>query len=364
MRPSHQLVLGSFVVLLAGACEKKKEEAPAPQPVETSGAIVERPSAGGAVKPTFDRAQLAIFAPLPAKLERPDNPITADKVALGKQLYFDARLSAGKDVSCNSCHDLSKAGTDGATVSTGTKKVAGKLNTPTVLDAAGQIAQGWDSRAPTVEAFVVPHMVDPTIMAMGDDKRAVAAVSAIPAYAAAFKKAFPEEKGAVTADMVSKAFGAYLRGLLTPSRWDKFLAGDESALTDEEKGGLGAFMDAACTTCHAGAYVGGAMNQKLGLAKPWPGPAGADPGRFAITNEAAEKGMWKVPTLRNVTKTAPYLHDGSMKTLDETVRLMARHQVGKELGDGQVRAISAFLVALEGEPPKDLVAKPEGTKKP
>lgn len=362
MRSSPQLALCGLALVFALGCEKKREEVPSTaQPVQTS-AVVPAPAAG-APKTTYDRAQLAIFAPLPPKIERPDNPLTDDKVSLGRQLYFDARLSAGKDVSCNSCHDLANSGIDGAPVSAGTKKAAGKLNTPTVLNAAGQFAQGWDSRAPTVEAFVVPHIIDATVMGMGDDKHLVGVLSSAPAYAAAFKKAFPDDKGAVTADTVSKALGAYLRSLITPSRWDKFLAGDESALTDVEKGGLGTFMDAGCTTCHAGPYVGGAMYQKLGLAKPWPGPAGDDPGRFAFTNEPVEKGCFKVPMLRNVTRTAPYLHDGSLKTLDETLHLMERHEVGRELSDGQVKAIAAFLVALEGDPPKELASKPTVTTK-
>jgi cytochrome c peroxidase len=151
---------------------------------------------------------------------------------------------------------------------------------------------------------------------------------------------------------------AYLRKLITPSKWDKFLAGDQGALSDAEKGGFGTFQDAGCPTCHVGKYVGATMNQKLGLAKPWDGPEKDDLGRFAITHQDADKGMFKVPSLRNVTKTAPYLHDGSVKTLDEMLHLMERHQLGKELSDAQAKAIETYLEALAGDAPKDLLTKP------
>jgi len=161
----------------------------------------------------------------------------------------------------------------------------------------------------------------------------------------------------VTPETVAMALGAYARKLLTPSRWDKFLGGDESALTSDEKAGLGAFMDASCTTCHAGKYVGGAQNQKLGVASPWPNAT--DTGRFEITKQDVDRGVFKVPTLRNVTKTGPYLHDGSVASLEEITKMMARHQVGKEPTDGQAKSIVTFLGALAGDAPKDLVQKPE-----
>jgi cytochrome c peroxidase len=337
------------LVLLLTACDKSPDSKPAPV-TETPA-----PTATAAVRP-FDPGQLAVFAALPATIERPDNVLTADKVALGRMLWFDARLSKGQDVSCNSCHDVTKAGADDAAVSTGTKKQKGTRNTPTILNAAGGFAQGWDGRWTLVEELVVPHAAQPTVMGV-DEKRLVDTVASIPAYAAAFKKSFPDAKGAVTAETVSMALGAFSRKLLTPSRWDKFLGGEQSALTDEEKAGLGAFMEASCTTCHAGKYVGAAQNQKLGIAKPW--PANPDLGRFDVTKQEVDRGVFKVPTLRNVTKTAPYLHDGSIASLEETTKLMARHQVGKELTDAQAKSIVAFLGALAAEPAKDLVTKPE-----
>jgi cytochrome c peroxidase len=342
-----------FVALLVTGCDKRSAPPPPQQesPVAKSGAAETAPK----TRP-FDPGQLAVFAPLPESIERPDNLLSADKVALGRMLWFDPRLSKGQDVSCNTCHDVTNAGADDLPVSVGTKKTKGKRNAPTIFNAAGAFAQGWDARWSLIEEAVVPHAAEPSVMA-ADEKRLLDTVSSIPVYVAAFKKAFPEAKGALTADTLSKAIGAYTRKLLTPARWDKFLAGDQSTLTDDEKAGLGVFMDANCTTCHAGKYVGAVQNQKLGIAKPW--PTSTDTGRFEVTKQEVDRFVFKVPTLRNVTKTAPYLHDGSISHLDEVTKLMSRHQVGKELTDAQARSILTFLGALTGEPPKDLVTKPD-----
>ena len=335
------------------ACEDKHAGPQAPPPVASAIAVA-APSAR-----LFDPGQLNVFAPLPASIARPDNPLTPEKVALGRMLWFDLRLSKGQDVSCNSCHDVTKSGAAGAdppAVSPGTKRQKGTRNAPTIFNAAGNFAQGWDGRASLIEEMVVPHAAEPSTMG-SDEKRLLETVASIPGYAASFKKVFPEAKVAVTAETVAMALGAYTRKLLTPSRWDRFLGGDEVALTSEEKAGLGAFMDASCTTCHAGKYLGGAQYQKLGVAKAW--STATDTGRFEITKQEVDRGVFKVPTLRNVTRTGPYLHDGSIASLEEITKLMARHQVGRELTDIQTRAIVAFFGALAGEPPKELVEKPE-----
>ena len=341
------------VLVFATACDKMTEP-PVPQATEPA-AIASTPAA---MQPPpgrpYDPAQLAVFAALPEKVERPDNLLTEDKVALGKLLWFDARLSKGQDVSCNSCHDVTKSGADAVALSLGTKNQKSVRNTPTIFNAAGGFAQGWDGRGGLVEDFIGPHAAQAAVMGV-DEKKLVDTVSSVPAYAAAFKKTFPEEK-AVTAATLTKAIGAYARKLLTPGRWDKFLGGDQAALSDDEKVGLGAFMEANCTTCHAGKYVGAAQYQKLGVAKPWPN--NIDVGRFEVTKQEVDRFMFKVPTLRNVAKTAPYLHDGSITSLEELTKLMERHQVGKELTDAQAKSIVTFLGALNGDAPPELVKKP------
>jgi cytochrome c peroxidase len=352
-------VLPVLILLALAACEKKPEGGTPAPATETPTTTTPAPTAPAAEAPKgrpFDPAQLAVFAALPEKIERPDNLLTDDKVALGRQLYFDARLSKGQDVSCNSCHDVTKSGADEQPVAVGTKKEKGTRNAPTIFNAAGGFAQGWDGRGALVEDFIGPHAAEPAVMG-ADEKRLVDTIGSMPAYVAAFKKSFPDDKGAITAATVSKAVGAYARKLLTPGRWDKFLAGDQAALTDDEKAGLGAFMDANCTTCHAGKYVGAAQNQKLGVAKAW--PTSTDVGRFAVSKQEVDRFVFKVPSLRNVTKTAPYLHDGTVTSLDELAKLMERHQVGKELTDAQAKSIGTFLGALGGDAPKDLVKKPD-----
>lgn len=272
-------------------------------------------------------------------------------------LFFDARLSKGQDVACATCHDLTKAGVDGAKTSTGTKKAQGKRNTPTVINAGGSFAQGWDAKATQMEELIVPHLLDPAIAAFESEKKIVDLIESIPGYQAAFKKAFPDETK-LTTELIARALGSFTKKLFARSRWDKYLAGDKSALNDEELSGLAMFVEGGCTACHQGKYLGATQSQRLGIAKPWPPPAGTDLGRFDVTKQEADRGMWKVPSLRNVTKTAPYLHDGSIATLEETTKLMARHQVGRELSDLQVKAITAFLGTLNGDPPRELAQKP------
>jgi cytochrome c peroxidase len=191
---------------------------------------------------------------------------------------------------------------------------------------------------------------------MKDEAAVLAVLRSMPEYVAAFKKTFPADKEPLTYANVGKAIGAFERTLVTPSRWDKYLAGDDSALTAAERAGLAKFLDVGCSTCHTGPAVGGRDFKKLGQAKPWPTEL-KDVGREAITKDPADKYVFKVPSLRNVDKTAPYFHDGSVKTLDEAVKLMATHQLGKDLSAADVASIVTFLKSLTGELPK--VESPE-----
>lgn len=303
-----------------------------------------------------DSAKLGIFKALPPVMDSAANPITEEKVVLGRMLYYDARLSKGQDVSCNSCHELSKYGVDNQPVSDGYKGQKGTRNSPTVYNAAGHFVQFWDGRAPTVEEQAKGPILNPVEMAMPNEKRALAVVDSMPEYVAAFQKAFPGEKHPVTFDNLAKAIGAFERKLVTVSRWDKFLVGDQAALTDAEKAGLNKFLEAGCQNCHNGVYLGGSMFQKLGLAIPWDNAN--DPGRFAVTKQEADRMVFKVPTLRNVEKTAPYFHDGSIATLDEAVRQMANHQLARTLSKEEADSIATFLKALTGELPTEYIKEP------
>jgi cytochrome c peroxidase len=301
------------------------------------------------------RAQ-TIFGTLPAAVERADNPITDQKVKLGRMLYFEPRLSLANDISCNSCHMLDKFGVDNEPTSPGRQGQRGDRNSPTVYNAALHFVQFWDGRAANVEEQAKGPVLNPVEMAMPSEQVVVERLKGIPTYVELFGATFPDDKDPVSYENMAKAIGAFERKLVTPSAFDDYLAGNEKALSDEAKQGLATFMDTGCITCHAGPAMGGQMYQKLGLVKPY---ETADPGRFKVTGNEADRKMFKVPSLRNVAETGPYFHDGSVKTLPVAVRLMADHQLGKTLSDKDVDLIVAFLGSLTGRIDQAYVAKPE-----
>lgn len=340
---SRHFVAVALLLLASAACQKKPVDAPSP--VEATAAPV-----------SLDRRQLAVFQPLTAIPEDPNNPITPAKTALGRQLYFDMRLSKNHDVACASCHDLNNFGVDGKRVSEGHKKQLGARNAPTVYNAAGQMVQFWDGRSPNIDHQATQPMLNPGEMAM-DEKRIIATVGSIPQYAQAFKELYPADKNPITLDHIGRVIGAFERQLVTPGRWDKYLLGDDAALTDAEKRGLQTFMKTGCITCHNGSHVGGAMYQKAGLIKPWPNQE--DQGRFKITGQEADRMIFKVPSLRNVAKTGPYFHDGSVSDLKQAVRMMAEYQLARDLTDAEATDIVTWLQALTGDLPTALIAKPD-----
>jgi len=293
---------------------------------------------------------------LPAAMTSETNPITPAKVDLGRILFYEPRLSKSGTVSCNSCHSLTNYGVDGKRVSTGHEGQLGGRNSPTVYNAAGQIAQFWDGRAVDVEEQAKGPVLNPVEMAMASEKEVMAKLRSIPGYRPLFQKAFPQDTEPVTFDNMARAIGAFERKLVTPSRWDRFMEGDRNAITATEMSGHHEFMHGGCATCHNGPYVGGRMFQKLGVEKPW--PVTTDLGRMDVTKSAADRMVFKVPTLRNVEKTGPYFHDGKVATLEEAVRLMGQHQLGTPLGDDQVGRIVAWLKTLTGEIPMDYIKPP------
>ena len=248
---------------------------------------------------------LKLFAPLPAVMNSPDNVVTEAKVKLGRILYYDPRLSANQKISCNTCHPLDAYGAESTRVSTGHKNQKGNRNAPTVYNAAGHFVQFWDGRAPTVEEQAKGPITNPVEMAMPSDAAAVQVIKSMPEYSALFQTAFPQDKDPVTYNNMALAIGAFERGLVTPSRWDAFLQGDQSALTDAEKSGFNTFAATGCQWCHNGPYVGGSAYQKLGTVKPW--PSQTDQGRYQVTKDDIDKMVFKVPSLRNIKKTGTIL---------------------------------------------------------
>jgi cytochrome c peroxidase len=301
------------------------------------------------------RAKALLGTPPPIA-ESTTNAVTDAKVGLGRMLYFDKRLSVDNDLSCNSCHHLDKFGVDNEKTSAGHKGQRGDRNSPTVYNAAFHFVQFWDGRAADVEAQAKGPILNPVEMAMPAEPEVVARLQAVEGYRKAFAAAFPGEKDPITYDNLARAIGAFERKLVTPSPFDDFLAGDDKALTTEQQEGLTVFLDTGCTVCHSGAVIGGQMYQKLGLVKPYPTE---DPGRAKISGNEAERGFFKVPSLRNIAKTAPYFHDGSVATLEQASRLMAEHQLGRTLTDADVTKLVAFLGSLTGTIDPDYTREPK-----
>jgi cytochrome c peroxidase len=308
-----------------------------------------------AVAQLAERAK-ATFGILPKQAPNPANPVTRAKVGLGRMLYFDKRLSKNHDISCNSCHPLDRFGADGEATSPGHRGQRGNRNSPTVYNAALHIAQFWDGRAADVEEQAKGPVLNPVEMAMPDAAAVEAVLRSMGSYMLFFGPAFPDDSDPLSFDNMALAIAAFERRLLTPAPFDDFQAGNLSALEPRQQQGLSVFMETGCPSCHAGPLVGGSMFQKLGAVHPY---ETEDAGRFAVTGEEADRYVFKVPSLRNVEKTGPYFHDGSVKTLPEAVRLMAHHQLGLELGDDRVGDIVAFLESLTGQVSPRLSAPPE-----
>ncbi len=330
-------------------------EESAPAAPEESAA----PAAAPADAPDRDalREQARNFlGPLPAEAPNPANPLTPAKVELGRMLYYDERLSKNHDVSCNTCHLLDRFGVDGAPTSTGHREQRGDRNAPTVYNAALHVAQFWDGRAADVEEQAKGPILNPVEMAMPSEDVVLTTLESIPGYVSLFAAAFPGDEQPITYDNMARAIGAFERQLLTPGPFDAFLAGDDAALSDAQVQGLETFVTSGCVVCHQGPAIGGTLYRKLGLVRPYPTE---DRGREAVTGDPADRHVFKVPSLRNVAQTGPYLHDGSVESLESAIRIMGAHQLGIELSAAQVASIRAFLEALTGRVDERLIARPE-----
>jgi cytochrome c peroxidase len=339
------LVLGGMLSAfgLVG-CPKKEEPPPPPAPAAT-------PVVKG---PIVNADQRKMFQPLPDKAPGADVP--AELIALGQTLYHEPRLSKSQTISCNSCHKLEAFGVDNEPTSLGATGERGGRNSPTTFNATLHIAQFWDGRAKDLEEQAKGPVLNPVEHALKDDKEAVAILKSIPGYTPMFQAAFPNQKDPITWDNFAIAVAAFERQLLTPSRYDLWAKGDDTALTQEEQQGALAFMTAGCMTCHMGPAFGGNMYQKAGLVKPWPNQS--DPGRKGVTGNEADALIFKVPSLRNIEKTGPYFHDGSTARLEDAIEMMGNHQLGKNLSDEEVKSIVTFLRTLTAEPAKELLAVP------
>ena len=273
----------------------------------------------------------------------------AGKVELGKKLWFEPRLSMSGIISCNTCHNLSMGGTDNLKTSIGHGWKAGPVNSPTVFNSSLAIAQFWDGRAADlteqaggpIQADVEMNM--PHTLAVG-------ILQSIPGYVDEFKRVYGKDK--IDIDMITDSIAEFEKTLVTPNaRFDKWLAGDDKALTGKELAGYTLFKESGCVACHNGPAAGGTSFQRMGVVEPYKSSSPAE-GRSAVTGVDADRFNFKVPTLRNVELTYPYFHDGQAATLEEAVDIMGRLQLGRTYSADEIGSIVAFLKTLTGELPQ------------
>ena len=292
----------------------------------------------------------------PQPLDEPIKPVVVTatqvpaRVAIGRRLFSDVRLSATDTVSCASCHDLARGASNGQRYSIGLHGGVTSVNVPTLFNASLNFRQFWNGRAETLEAQIDEVVQNATEMG-SDWNDVVRKVSSDPQYRRAFAAAYPE---GVSRASIQNALASYERTLVTPNaRFDRFLLGDADAITPTERAGYEKFKRYGCIACHQGVNVGGNMFQKFGVMGDYfaarGNPKDADLGRFLVTRDERDRHVFKVPSLRNVALTAPYFHDGSAATLEAAVEIMFRYQLGRVAAPADTQAIVAFLKTLTGE---------------
>jgi len=300
-----------------------------------------------------DRAQ-EMFAPLPSTVPAlSDNVLTDDKIALGKALFFDPRMSASGVFSCNSCHNLATGGDDNMETSIGHAWQRGPRNSPTVLNAVFNEAQFWDGRAEDLAAQAKGPVQAGVEMA-NTPENVIATLTSMPQYVEWFQDSFPETDDPVTFDNFAKAIEAYEATLIPPAPFDAWLNGDDAALTDAQVAGLELFMDNGRASCHNGVNLGGNGYYPFGLIEK-PGAdvlPEDDRGRFEVTQTADDSYVFRAAPLRNIDQTAPYFHSGKVWNLNVAVQIMGLSQLGAELDDAETDKIVAFLGSLTGRMPE------------
>lgn len=285
----------------------------------------------------------------PISTVSPTEPL---KVALGEKLYHDTRLSGDNSVSCATCHGLNTGGVDRLNVSVGVKGAQGPINAPTVYNAVYNTHQFWDGRAANLQEQAGGPPMNPLEMASTSWKEIADKLAQDSQLKEEFSKVYPQE--GITQNSITDAIAEFEKTLVTPnSRFDRYLKGDASVLTADEKAGYELFKAKKCATCHVGEAMGGQSFELMGLKKDYFADRGqlteVDHGRFNVTKNPDDMHRFKVPTLRNVALTAPYFHDASAKTLEEAVDKMAVYQVGEKLSVDELNKIVAYLKTLNGE---------------
>ncbi len=293
--------------------------------------------------------------PAMAQTDEPIKPLPLEinldpkRVALGEKLFHDNRLSKDGTVSCATCHDLRKGGVDHARVSVGVGGAKGMVNAPTVFNSGLNFRQFWDGRAASLEEQVNGPLTNPSEMA-ANWQDVVATLSQDQSLVAEIKSAYPD---GLQPENIRDAIATFERSLTTPSRFDRYLRGNKTAITADEQQGYQLFKSYGCVACHQGQNIGGNMYQVFGVMKDYFKERGsindADLGRYNVTKVEADRHVFKVPSLRNIALTAPYFHNGSAATLDDAVDVMFRYQLGRVGPAKDKELIVKFLRSLIGE---------------
>jgi len=302
-----------------------------------------------------------IFRPLPKDGADTKSPKKRELVELGRSLFFDPRLTVDGNMSCSSCHQPAFYGTDALPRAIGVNQRPHPRNAPTVLNTGALNIIHWRGDRDSLEDQVAKAVTSPITSGQPDEKTVIDRLSRIAGYFALFKSAFPNEPQPMTLQNIANAISAYERTLLTPSPFDSYLAGNQEALSPAARTGLGKFINTGCVACHNGAGVGGGMFQKFGVVEDYWKVTGSDPvdqGRAEVTKDPADLYVFRVASLRNVAMTPPYFHDGSVATLPEAVKVMARVQLGVNLSDADTGDIVAFLESLTGALPANFTTTP------
>ncbi|EIC22003.1 cytochrome-c peroxidase [Thiorhodovibrio frisius] len=360
MKPSSILSLLVLAAVLLVLFDRPATS-PSPQILATEPAVATstplepvpaQPSPDAALR---NKALSAGLKPLPAGPGPvTGNALTPERIALGRQLFFEPRLSSSHLISCHTCHNLALGGDDNLPTSVGHGWQRGPRNAPTVYNAVYNTAQFWDGRAADLKAQAKGPIQAAVEMANAPEQ-AVATLRSMPEYVENFTSAFPDDQDPLSFDNLTKAIEAYEATLVTPNApFDRWLQGEDDALNPLAKQGVARFVDKGCTACHNGVNVGGQAYFPFGLIRK---PAErirppADKGRFAVTHTPSDEYVFRAAPLRNIALTAPYFHSGQVWSLEEAIAVMGSAQLGVDLTDADIAPIAAFLHSLTGVPPQ------------
>jgi cytochrome c peroxidase len=328
--------------------------------IGTIAVLASSASAGAEDAGLLKQAQ-EVFQPLLKNISGPGPGATEEQIALGRSLFFDPRITVDGNVSCATCHQPALYGTDGLSTSIGVKHRPHPRNAPTVLNSGVNTIVHWRGDRESLEDQAIKALGSPITNGQPDIGAALDRLKRIPGYAPLFEAAFPGDAATLNVGNVANAISAYERTLVTPAPFDVYLAGHVDALSPGARSGLETFINIGCSACHSGVGIGGSTYHKFGVVEDYWAVTGSqtvDKGRADVTNDPADLYVFRVPSLRNVAMTAPYFHDGSIATLPEAVRVMARVQLGLKPSDHEVNDIVSFLQSLTGELPAEFATAP------